>query len=60
MKEGVKNMEELNKTEEKLIERLEEIRAKENKTLNDREEYKEIQEKLITIHKVMIWIKESK
>lgn len=53
-------MEELNKTEEKLIERLEEIRAKENKTLNDREEYKEIQEKLRTIHKVMIWIKESK
>lgn len=41
-----------------LIARLEEIRNKENKTLNEKEEYKEIQEKLRQVHNVMIWIKE--
>lgn len=51
-------MKEIKVLEEKLIERLEKIRDKEKKTLNDKEEYKKIQEKLRQVHNVMIWIKE--
>lgn len=53
-------MEDLKQLEEKIIERLNEIRNKEDKTLNEREEYKELQIKLRKIHSVMIYIKEMK
>ena len=39
-----------------LEDKLDEIRKKENKTLNDREEYKKIQEQLRELYKVAIWI----
>ena len=51
-------MSELKRLEEKLITRLEEIRNKKSKTLNDTEEYKDIQNKLRQLHNIMIWIKE--
>ena len=51
-------MEDLKKLEEKITERLNEIRNKEDKTLNEIEEYKELQIKLRKIYSVMIYIKE--
>lgn len=53
-------MEDLKKLEEKITERLNEIRNKENKTLNEREEYKELQIKLREVHNVMIYIERMK
>ena len=51
---------ELKALEVNLIAKLQEIREKENKTLNDKEEYKKTQEKLRQLHNVMIWIREGK
>lgn len=53
-------MEDLKELEEKIIDRLNEIRNKENKTLNEKEEYKQLQIKLRKIDSVMIYIKEMK
>ena len=49
---------ELKQLEKEIVEKLDLIRNKETKTLNDITEYEELQEKLRTIHKVMCWIKE--
>ena len=53
-------MKDLKELEEKIIERLHEIRNKENKTLNEKEEYTQLQNKLTEIHNVMIYIKRMK
>ena len=53
-------MEELKQLEKNIISKLEQIRDKENKSLNEIEEYANLQEKLKCIHKVMVWIKEDK
>ena len=49
-------MEDLKKLEDVLVERLDAIRNIENKTLNDREEYKNIQETLRKIYDIKIMI----
>ena len=49
-------MEDLEKLEDVLVERLRAIRNIENKTLNDREEYKNIQETLRKIYDIKIMI----
>ena len=51
-------MEDLKKLQDIIENRLQEIRNKESKTLNEREEYKELQEKLRKVESVMIMIKE--
>lgn len=49
-------MEELRKLEEKITDRLCEIRNKDAKTLNEIEEYKKLQSDLRQVHNVMIMI----
>lgn len=53
-------MNDLKDLENIIYERLQEIRNKEKKTLNDLEEYKELQEKARTIYKVKCWLMEVK
>lgn len=53
-------MKDLKQLEEKIIDRLNEIRNKENNTLNEKEEFRQLQVKLRKIHSVMIYIKEMK
>ena len=53
-------MEDLEKLSNKIIERLIEIRNKENTTLNEREEYKKLQNELRQVNNVIIWVKELK
>jgi hypothetical protein len=53
-------MEDLKELEEKIIDRLNEIRNKGNKTANEIYEYTQLQDKLKEIHNVMIYIKRMK
>ena len=53
-------MQELKVLEKDITTRLGEIRDKKTKTLNEINEYKDLQKKLIEIHNVMIYIQRNK
>lgn len=53
-------MEDLKELENKIIERLNEIRSYTHKTANEKYEYTQLQEKLRKIHDVMIYIQRMK